>query len=74
MIYSFHVIEENIQKSLSFYKFEQIFKEEKPVNLNKDQADVWAASSRGSYLTNKQNIWLPFCMSFLSFKHFQFLM
>ena len=56
-VYLFHVVEEKMQKSLSFCKFEETFKEEKaPNSFDKNRADVFAASDRGSYVEQEKMI------------------
>ena len=59
MVYLFHVVEENTQKSLSFCECEETFKEEKPSNsFEKDRADVLTFSDRGSYFEREKLIGL----------------
>ena len=54
-VHPFHV-EEKMQKSLSFCKCEKPSKQRKLSNLDKDCADVLAASDRGSYFEQEKLI------------------
>ena len=57
-VYLSHVVEEKTQKSLSFCKFEETFKDGKKLSnsFDKNQADVLAASDRGSHVEQEELI------------------